>query len=328
MADGKWIDGLRPDLPLPIAARRVLEVRLRVVSHYLPLAVHESERDPENVHQLRVGTRRAGAAVRIFRACLPDKTRKNLKRTLRAIRRAAGAARDWDVFLLDLQARRKERPAPERPGLDFLTGFGLSQRQVAQKELETAEQEHGNNLGPFTEEAVISVHVPHDGKSTLLDLAMPTLARLENELETAAATDLTDYANLHRVRIAGKRLRYAMEVFADCFGLRFRDEVYPQVEQMQEILGRANDSHVAAGRLAVLRERLRQGWPEEWKNLRAGIESLLRMHQRRLPQERRRFLKWWENWQHAEIVELGKRLTETVNEAARRPGPAGMAPRR
>jgi hypothetical protein len=26
------------------------------------------------------------------------------------------------------------------------------------------------------------------------------------------------------------------------------------------------------------------------------LEGLLRFHQRRLPQERRRFLKWWEQW--------------------------------
>jgi hypothetical protein len=88
-----------------------------------------------------------------------------------------------------------------------------------------------------------------------------------------------------------------MEVFADCFGPTFRGELYPSVEQVQEILGRANDSHVATGRLTALRERLQRGWPGEWKTLRPGLEGLLRFHQRRLPQERRRFLKWWDRWQ-------------------------------
>src|SRR5207244_2148550 len=64
----------------------------------------------------------------------------------------------------------------------------------------------------------------------------------------AASGDLKDYAHLHQVRIQGKRLRYAMEVFADCFAADFKEELYPQIEEMQEILGSANDSHVGAQR--------------------------------------------------------------------------------
>ena len=87
-----------------------------------------------------------------------------------------------------------------------------------------------------------------------------------------------------------------MEVFADCFALPFKESLYPRVEEMQAILGLANDSHVAAGRLAEIRDRLKKAWPEEWPRLRPGIEGLLRLHQRRLPQERRRFLAWWQKW--------------------------------
>ena len=36
-----------------------------------------------------------------------------------------------------------------------------------------------------------------------------------------------------------------MEVFADCFAPAFRAELYPAVEEIQEILGNANDSYVA-----------------------------------------------------------------------------------
>jgi CHAD domain-containing protein len=112
----------------------------------------------------------------------------------------------------------------------------------------------------------------------------------------AALADLRDYAQLHQVRIAGKRLRYAMEVFADCFDPEFRETLYPRIEQMQEILGRANDSHVAIERLIDLREHLRMICPTAWPRLHLGFEQLLRAHQRRLPQDRRRFLQWWSEW--------------------------------
>ena len=119
------------------------------------------------------------------------------------------------------------------------------------------------------------------------------------DLELAALADLSEYAQLHQVRIAGKRLRYAMEVFADCFDPTFRDTLYPRIEQLQEILGRANDSHVAAKRLIDLRMLLHRVCPTAWPHLQPGFEQLLRSHQRRLPQERNRFLKWWSQWHPA-----------------------------
>src|SRR5438445_799947 len=99
MAEGKWIGGLTADMRLTDAAKRILSVRLRAVGEVLPRAVQEADCDPEYVHQLRVATRRADAALRIFSACLPRKTYKAARRRLRGLRQAAGAARDWDVFL-------------------------------------------------------------------------------------------------------------------------------------------------------------------------------------------------------------------------------------
>src|SRR4051812_19790464 len=99
MADGKWISDLRCDTPLTDAARRVLTVRLEVVRDHLPLAAPHADEDVEHVHQPRVGPRRAGAALDIFKDCLPDKVYKSTRKRLRRVRRAAGAARDWDVFL-------------------------------------------------------------------------------------------------------------------------------------------------------------------------------------------------------------------------------------
>ena len=64
MAEGKWINGLTPDMPVADAARVVLAARFEVVRQYLPLAAAKPYEDVEYVHQLRVGTRRAGAALR------------------------------------------------------------------------------------------------------------------------------------------------------------------------------------------------------------------------------------------------------------------------
>src|SRR4051794_26879081 len=109
MADGKWIPGLLPKTPLDEAARRALAVRLEVVAHFLPLALAGPDTAIEHAHQLRVGTRRAVAALDIFAVCLPERLYRKARRRLRRIRRAAGAARDWDVFLAGLDARDGKR---------------------------------------------------------------------------------------------------------------------------------------------------------------------------------------------------------------------------
>src|SRR5262249_17462802 len=149
----------------------------------------------------------------------------------------------------------------------------------------------------------------------------PTLTRLLAELEEAAGGDLDDYAHLHQVRIAGKRLRYAMEVFAGCFTRPFRDVLYPAVEEMQEILGAANDSHVATGHLEALRDRLQAILPQEWKRLQPGIDGLLRYHRERLPRERERFRAWWQRWRRSGGEAAVLALLKPGKESARRASP-------
>src|SRR5262245_47841858 len=256
MAEGKWIPGLTADTPPAEAARRVLAERLHVVRHFLPLAVATPEKDVEFVHQLRVGTRRAGAALKIFGDCMTAKKARELRKSVRRIRRAAGEARDWDVFLDVLAAWAPKRPAAEQHGLDLLRGYAFTHRQEAQAGLADVADTAPEN--PEDDD----IQSDSDPKR-LADLALATLDPVLNDFDTLMAKDLADYSHLHQIRIAGKRLRYAMEVFADCFAPKFRDELYPAIEEMQEILGDANDSHVAQQRLVDLRDRLRASRPKE-----------------------------------------------------------------
>jgi CHAD domain-containing protein len=311
MAEGKWISDLTQATPVATAARHSLKVRLKVVHHYLDLALREPEKDVEHVHQLRVASRRAAAVLEIFKACFSAKAHRRAGRQLRRLRRAAGAARDWDVFLLTL-ADRSWR-VQKSSGGDFLMGYALGQRHAAQQSLEAAGADLASDFDSFLDETLEAVQEPagHHAPQTLVDLARPMLAGLLKELDQAGQRDLHDYEHLHQVRIVGKRLRYAMEVFAGCFPPLFKDTLYPAVEEMQEILGRANDSQVASQRLMELRETVRATWPADWKRFHAGVEGLLRYHQRTLPQERRRFLAWWQRWHESEARAIFGTLVKT-----------------
>jgi CHAD domain-containing protein len=293
MADGKWIPGLTSDTPVVEAARKVLSVRLDVVRNYLPLAAWHSEDDVEYVHHLRVATRRTGAALKLFRDCLPEKRAKEAKKRLKRIRRAAGEARDWDVFVKNLAQWATKRPAGERRGLDFLEGVAYERRAGVQPGLvESAEE----RFDPNTVLAALGEPDDFNAPRQLGRLAEIDVNDLLGQLDKEIARESNDYAHLHRVRILGKRVRYAMEVFADCFAPAFREDLYPAVEQMQEILGEANDSHVAAERLGELRDSLRATRAADWKRYGSGIDHVLKHHQTRLPAQRKQFAAWQKKW--------------------------------
>lgn len=307
--DGKWIAHVRPEMPLSEAARHVLLARLQVVADYLPRALFEADRDPENVHQLRVGTRRAAAALRIFDDCLPGKARKRAGKRLRRLRQAAGVARDWDVFVQNVETLRAQRPAEEHAGLDFLIGYAYGQRTMAQVDLEKAGHKQGRDFEQFVVETIAAVAAPkkYGHTATLLDLAGPMLATLLHDFEQTLSGDLHEFSHLHQVRIAGKRLRYAMEVFVDCFEERLREVIYPLIEETQEILGGINDSYVGADRLAALAERLQAGPLVEWARIGPGVQQLTRWHEDHLPLEKQRFFAWVDRWREAGAAQLASK---------------------
>jgi CHAD domain-containing protein len=293
MADTKWISGLQGDMPLGEAARRILTVRLGHVMERLAPAVERPEEDIEHVHQLRVGSRRAAAAVRIFEQHLLPRLARRARRTLRDIRRAAGAARDWDVFLETVKSRRAD--AKHRPGYDFLLGLGQGARLCAQDKLREATENKAEKLQRLIAEMRDAPLLSSDA-GTLRELAVPMLTQLTHEFEQAAGGNLQDYDAQHQVRILGKQLRYAMELFESCFPPSFRERGYPPVSDMQEILGLANDSHVAAAQLDDLSRLMMKVHPAPWKRYRLAVEQLRHHHERRLPRQRGLFLKWWASW--------------------------------
>jgi CHAD domain-containing protein len=294
MADEKWIPDLHGDMSVSEAARKALSVRLGVVRDRLPAAVFHAEDDIEHVHQLRVGTRRAAAALRIFADCLPARLLKKTRKALRGLRRSAGAARDWDVFLEMLQARLVRADAKQRRGLDFLLGFAHGQRVLAQQHLIEAYDAQADKFALRVEQALQALGAAPKSRPTLNDLAVPTLKKLVHELELAAGGDLQAYEALHQVRILGKQVRYAMEIFASCFAPAFRSRHYLAIVEMQEVLGVANDSFVVCQRLGALRTRLLRIEPKHWPHYREGIETLVRQHERRLREQRGKFARWWQ----------------------------------
>src|SRR5260370_34304782 len=150
------------------------------------------------------------------------------------------------MTLSEARARNNSR---HRAGLDFRTGYALAQRSIAEGPLQEASPDDPFAFDQFMADTVAAVRKPPDGVHTLMDLAAPLLSALLRDLEQAAGADLSDYSRLHRVRILGKCLRYAMEVFASCFPRPLRDKFYPAGHQMQDVLGRGTVQQATAQRV-------------------------------------------------------------------------------
>lgn len=275
----KWIAGAFAEAPVTAVARRALQLRLAAVVETLPPAVKHADEDIEHVHQLRVATRRAAAALETFGDLLPKRRAKWIAKRLRHIRRAAGAARDLDVFAVRLAGLLAQNEEPR--GRRLLKRL---RRERSKAQIPICEVYHELRRDKFERRcqrlirrvrrrdaasglalaAETTSNGDHTGTAPAPSQTFAEAARVRLRPIVEGLFELTDVEHQpieawHRLRIEAKRLRYAMELFAGAFEPSFRQDAYPLVEQLQEHLGRINDHAGAAARLSA--------WKEEFDSL-------------------------------------------------------------
>ncbi|MEX2176747.1 MAG: CHAD domain-containing protein [Pirellulaceae bacterium] len=284
----KWLTQVGPDAPIPRAARKALAVRLEAVEHYLKEAAQVSGRaadDAESVHQLRVWTRRSAAALRLFDEVLPRRTAKWLKRKLRKIRRTAGKARDCDVLAtrieqgdlaaleqtaVPLRARRKRAEKELSRLYKSLVGHNKWERKTARLFKKARWKGRPKSVrppfGPWCRER---------------------LRALADQFHAVGGGDLSTETALHELRLAGKRLRYALELSPAALDPATHRRLYQQLGDLQDRLGEVCDSLTGVTRL--------EQWLAEAKEptIRKQLRAALKSEQHQLARLRQRFARWW-----------------------------------
>jgi CHAD domain-containing protein len=244
---GKWLVGVSPNEPISLAATLAVSARLKFVAACLPLAAYSAEEDAEFVHQLRVGSRRAAAAIVAFGDCLPKRRTRKMRRGLKRIRREAGAARDLDVLLSRLAKSQVPFSAGE---LEEVQRYLQDRRCEAQHPiLSRAKELPPRKLDRKLTRLVRRIHWRGvETEPTISQAARQQMSDVASEFDEAAqAADDGSMETLHGLRIAGKRLRYTIELFAGVAANPLREHVYPLIEELQDRLGTINDQ-VAAER--------------------------------------------------------------------------------
>lgn len=238
---------------------------------------------PETVHRLRVATRRTLAAVEVFADTIPARSRDWFVKRLSRLRRAAGEARDLDV----LEERLIADPAGFPWDRDHLVAMLSRRRAASRSPIREQRRKLIDADWPGRCERLVAAVGRRRRHRRFTSFARRRFKPMIDGFFTAADHRLRSADELHALRIAGKRLRYALEIFAPAFPPRVRGDCQDALERLQKSLGEYTDHAALADRLA------------EWAAGNAAGECrnlLLLLHRREqdlAEAARKSFSRWW-----------------------------------
>ena len=239
--------------------RKMLKYEARVIQ----------DKDPEDLHQMRVGMRRLRSAIAGFAIAL-DLPKTVNEKNIAKIGRSLGKLRDLDVLLATLaNDYRSLLPKGEQKSLDQVIKSLKKQRKKALKQVrETLNSKLYLNLQQGLQDWLEQPKCQPIGDCSIYpvlpDLLLPQISQLllhpgwlvgvelkegkiqiPEMLEEEEIEQLLEQKEslLHDLRKQAKKTRYNLELFS-----RFYDDTYhyyvKQIEQIQEVLGQIQDCYV------------------------------------------------------------------------------------
>ena len=224
--------------------------------HFARMAAREAGtregRNPEDLHAMRVATRRMRAGWRIFGFGFRPGRTKRLRGRLRDVAARLGAVRDLDVLLDGLDAYRKELSVSEQGGLEPLVATWRAYREDARelllRELDSdAYTRFAEDLRVFVQTEGVAVRdVPPTEPHHVRDTAPSRIwAAYEQVRGYEPVLRWADVETLHDLRIAAKWLRYSLEFVREPLGPE-AEALIPRVVALQDHLGWMHDADVSA----------------------------------------------------------------------------------
>lgn len=207
--------------------------------------------DPEFVHQARVAIRRLRSAMRIWKPCLPEEFITEFDPSWRMLAGQLGDTRNWDVLVTEtLPQMDKVLQKHDRAGTFYRRAVrcGKLSRRNTRTTLKSAD--YSALLLAYT---AALIALPDKKGTSLTALAKHRLGkRAIRVFQLAKNQQDGSSAARHRLRIALKHLRYALEFFSALFpAAKFRN-YHQAAANLQDLLGRMNDLAVAEQDLNVV----------------------------------------------------------------------------
>jgi CHAD domain-containing protein len=272
-------------------ARRALDSRLHTVLRLFPLVTAETAEQPKQIHQLRVATRRAVAALDLFEPLVGRRKHRNLRRKLRRVRKETGAAREIDVLTEQVQSSGALTDAERDAVGKSLTTFRQeSRRSIAELSRRLPERKLRRRIESVRQ----GVRWRGEGKEPAADeysvLALtPLVEMFLSEVDYVSL----NFQGLHRFRVQGKKLRYAIELLAGEWPRKLRGHFYSRLEELQNRLGDINDLASAETRCLT--------WATAFASEAAAWEKLATWYRHAGQAALAEFAVWWSTDRIAEF---------------------------
>ena len=238
--------------------------------------------DPRAVHRIRVASRRLREVLPVLQ--LDPSVTEKLGRRLRKITSGLGTVRELDVLLALIdelsEVGRYPRPALNRVSTHLAEQQVGSRVRLMQKlpvrELHRVADKLEKQLETLaTKETSVTPRGRVVTARSWQWAIEARVARRASALSDAIASAGTVYLSerVHSVRIAVKKLRYALELTADVAGLKRMPEL-TQLRRVQEVLGRLHDLQVLIDRTRETQASLTPPDLAGWRELDRLVVSL------------------------------------------------------
>ena len=251
--------GLKADDSMAEAARKTF------LFHFQRMVCHEPGtrlgEDIEELHDMRVATRRMRAALRVFGDYLDLEQIKPFAKGLRRTGRTLGAVRDLDVFWEKTQRYLDTLPPSRQGDLDPLRVVWEAEREGTRERMLVYLD--SDRYARFKERFGEFLQTPGAGALPMLsEKGEPQPHRLRHVAPVAvyqrlAAVRAYDewvtgldvpLERLHQLRIASKGLRYTLEFFQEVLGPEAKTSIN-EIKGLQDHLGDLQDAVVASNLL-------------------------------------------------------------------------------
>jgi triphosphatase len=211
----------------------------------------------EGVHQCRIALRRLRSVFKIYRPLLRRKRIEPTEDGVRWLGKILGQARDIDVLQTELlepaiaALGEAEHLAPlmatlERRKADAyrMVSEALSSLRYRHLLIDLYALGHADDLGKRDGDRLAE---------PVADMAARALSRAHGRLlKKGSGFEIQSKVERHEVRIALKRLRYALDFFGGVFDGQTKKKFGKRLARLQDDLGRMNDVAVAETMLARL----------------------------------------------------------------------------
>lgn len=259
--------------PRAKASTAVGQVLQKAASRLLDAA--NGDLSKETLHELRIACRRAEAALRLCQDAADGRAWRWLKQRLTTLRRACNDARDDDVLGQWVQrhgtsSSKSLRQAIRTHRAEVEPRIAKLARRMSDKR---RFERRSNKVVKQLRACELQGHVAQVFGQRLFADVSRFVKALPAQREDASA--------LHRLRIVGKRLRYASELVTGIWPDVTLLELNEHLHSLQDRLGAMHD-HVMGAR------RLRNHWPDR------ASRPLVKKAQSTAVRLQRKFWRWWQ----------------------------------